>query len=87
MIYPTHFEQKIDFTTIRQLLKDKCISTLGIEKVDEIHFSSNFDEIFHWLSETNEMLKVLTTEVQELPVNHFYDLRSSLSKIRIEGGG
>ncbi|MBP7151429.1 MAG: Smr/MutS family protein [Paludibacteraceae bacterium] len=85
MIYPTHFEQKIDFTTIRQLLKDKCISTLGIEKVDEIHFSSNFDEIFHWLSETNEMLKVLTTEVQELPVNHFYDLRSSLSKIRIEG--
>ncbi|HQF12133.1 MAG TPA: hypothetical protein PKV22_07695, partial [Paludibacteraceae bacterium] len=57
----------------------------GIEKVDEIHFSSNFDEIFHWLSETNEMLKVLTTEVQELPVNHFYDLRSSLSKIRIEG--
>lgn len=85
MIYPKHFEQKIDFITIRQLLKDKCVSTLGIEKVDEIRFSSNFDEIFHWLSETNEMLKVLTTEVQELPVNHFYDLRSSLSKIRIEG--
>ena len=32
MIYPQNFEQKIGFDQIRQLLKDKCLSTLGEEK-------------------------------------------------------
>lgn len=85
MLYPQHFEQKIDFTTIRQLLRDKCISTLGIEMVDNIQFSSNYGEILNYLSQTDEMLRVLTTESEDLPIGDFYDVRPALMRTRVEG--
>ncbi|MDP4239852.1 MAG: Smr/MutS family protein [Bacteroidota bacterium] len=85
MLYPEHFEQKIDFTSIRQLLKDKCVSTLGMEKVDEIQFSSDYTEVMRLISQTDEMLRVLTSDSDELPIGDFYDVRPALSRVRIEG--
>lgn len=85
MLYPEHIEQKIAFSNIRQLLKDKCVSTLGEEKVDEIQFSSNYAEVMKLLSQTDEMLRVLTTDGDELPIGDFYDVRPALSRVRIEG--
>jgi len=85
MLYPLHFEQKIAFTTIRQLLKDKCVSSLGEEKVDEIQFSSDYTDVMRLLSQTDEMLRVLTTDADELPIGDFYDVRPALSRVRIEG--
>jgi len=85
MLYPQHFEQKIDFTTVRQLLRDKCISTLGIEMVDNIQFSSNYGEILNYLTQTDEMLRVLTTESEDLPIGDFYDVRPALMRTRVEG--
>lgn len=85
MLYPTHFEQKTDFSTIRQLLKDKCISTLGSEKVVGIQFSSDFETINRLLNETDEMMRVLTTDGEELPIGDFYDVRPALSRVRVEG--
>jgi len=85
MLYPSHFEQKIAFTIIRQLLKDKCVSTLGEEKVDEIQFSSDYEVVMRLLSQTKEMLSVLTTDSDELPIGDFYDVRPALSRVRIEG--
>ncbi len=85
MLYPAHFEHKIDFSSIRNLLKDKCISTLGTEKVDEIQFSADFELIDRLLCETDEMLRVLTTDGEELPIGDFFDIRSALLRVRIEG--
>jgi len=85
MLYPTNFEHKIDFTSIRQLLKDKCVSTLGGEKVDEIEFSSDYAEVMRLISQTDEMLQVLTSDSDELPIGDFYDVRPALSRVRIEG--
>ena len=85
MLYPDHFEQKIDFTTIRRLLKDKCVSTLGEEKVDEIKFSSDYTEVMRLISQTDEMVSVLTSDSDELPIGDFYDVRPALSRVRIEG--
>lgn len=85
MLYPEHFEQKIAFTTIRQLLKDKCVSTLGVEMVDEILFSSTYTEVMRLLSQTDEMLRVLTTDTDELPIGDFYDVRPAFSRVRVEG--
>jgi DNA mismatch repair protein MutS2 len=85
MLYPIHFEKKIDFTTIRQLLKDKCISTLGSEKVDDVQFTADDEEIERLLSETDEMFRVLTLGGEELPIGDFYDVRHALSRVRIEG--
>ena len=85
MVYPQNFEQKIDFGNIRQLLKEKSISTLGKEKIDSIHFSSDFYKIIQQLDQTNEMLQILTTETNELPLSNIYDIRPSLHKIHVEG--
>jgi len=85
MLYPDHFEQKIDFTAIRQLLKDKCVSTLGEEKVDEIQFSSDYSDVMRLISQTDEMLQVLISDSDELPIGDFYDVRPALSRVRIEG--
>jgi DNA mismatch repair protein MutS2 len=85
MLYPLNFEQKIAFTTIRQLLKDKCVSLLGVEKVDEIEFSADYAQVMRLLSETDEMVRVLSTESDELPIGDFHDIRQSLSRVRVEG--
>jgi DNA mismatch repair protein MutS2 len=85
MLYPDHFEQKIDFTGIRQLLKVKCVSFLGEEKVDEISFSSDYAEVMRLLNQTDEMQRILTTDSDEMPIGDFYDVRPALSRIRVEG--
>ncbi|MBP6356222.1 MAG: endonuclease MutS2, partial [Paludibacter sp.] len=85
MLYPSDIEQKIAFATIRQLLKAKCVSTLGEEKVNEITFSTEHAIVTKLLSQTDEMLRILTTEADELPIGNFYDVRPALSRIRIEG--
>ena len=52
MIYPQNFEQKIGFDQIRQLLKDKCLSTLGEERVNEMNFSDHFEEVDELLNQS-----------------------------------
>ncbi|MDO9154458.1 MAG: Smr/MutS family protein [Paludibacter sp.] len=85
MLYPSHFEQKTDFSAIRLLLKTKCISTLGEEKVDNIAFSIDFGEITKFLNQTDEMLRIITTDGEELPIGDFYDVRPALTRVRVEG--
>ena len=53
MIYPQNFEQKIGFDQIRQLLKNKCLSTLGEERVDDMAFSDNYTDINRWLEQVS----------------------------------
>ena len=85
MLYPSHFEQKTDFITIRRLVKEKCLSTLGAEQVDNIEFSSDFEQITRLLCQTDEMLQVITSDGEELPVGDFFDIRQALSRVRVEG--
>ena len=85
MLYPSHFEQKIDFLAIRRLLKDKCVSSLGAEKVDEINFSSDYSEINRWLGQTDEMVRILADGSNEMPIGDFYDVRPALARVRVEG--
>lgn len=84
MIYPLNFEQKIGFDTIRQLLKDKCLSTLGQERVNEMDFSDSFDEINRRLEEVTEFVRIIQEE-DDFPDQYFFDVRPSLKRIRVEG--
>ena len=45
MIYPDNFEDKIGFNEIRLLLKERCLSTLGKEEVDEMSFTTDCNYI------------------------------------------
>ncbi|NQU51290.1 MAG: endonuclease MutS2, partial [Bacteroidetes bacterium] len=83
-IYPDNFETKIGFDRIREMLHNKCLSNMGNEWVDEMHFQHNFENISNQLGETEEFCRIIR-EFDNFPANHFYDLRSALQKIKLEG--
>ncbi|GFH99658.1 Smr/MutS family protein [uncultured Phocaeicola sp.] len=84
MIYPQNFEQKIGFDSIRHLLKDKCLSTLGQERVDGMNFSESFKDINEWLEQVMEFIHIIQEE-DSFPDQYFFDVRPSLKRIRVEG--
>ena len=83
MIYPNNFEQKIGFDEIRELLKARCLSTLGKEKVDEIAFSTDAGVVNEWLSQVREFRR-LQEEKDDFPMQYFFDVRESIKRIRLE---
>lgn len=84
MIYPQNFEQKIGFDQIRQLLKDKCLSTLGEERVTVLAFSDRYGEVEERLDQVAEFVRILREE-DNFPAQYFFDVRPALKRIRIEG--
>ena len=84
MIYPQNFEQKIGFDQIRQLLKEKCLSTLGEERVTDMVFSDRFNEVEERLDQVTEFVRILQEE-NNFPAQYFFDVRPSLKRIRVEG--
>ena len=83
MIYPNNFEQKIGFDEIRELLKARCLSTLGKEKVDEMTFSTDAAVVNEWLSQVREFRR-LQEEKDDFPMQYFFDVRESIKRIRLE---
>ena len=84
VIYPDNFEKKIEFDKVRQLISERCLSALGKEKVEEMHFSASFDEISTQLFQTEEFIRIREEE-DAFPDDHFYDLRPVLRRIRVAG--
>lgn len=84
MIYPDNFEHKIEFYRIRELVAASCLSTLGKEKVDEMEFSSSFDQIELQLNRVDEFVQILQGD-NLFPSDYFYDVRPMLARIRVMG--
>ncbi|NDW11954.1 endonuclease MutS2 [Bacteroides sp. 214] len=84
MIYPHNFEQKIGFDQVRQLLKDKCLSSLGKERVENMNFLVQYDDIDERLNQIAEFVRVIQEE-DNFPDQYFFDVRPSLKRIRVEG--
>jgi len=84
MIYPNNFENKIGFTEIRSLLKERCLSTLGKEMVDAIAFSADPDTINEWLAQVREFRR-LQEESDNFPLQYFFDVREAVMRVKPEG--
>jgi DNA mismatch repair protein MutS2 len=84
MIYPGNFENKIGFDRIRTLLSEKCLSPMGLEKVNSIKFIDDFEYLSVELSATYEFQQILIFE-DFFPSEHYYKISDCLNKIRIEG--
>ena len=68
---------------MRHLLKEQCLSPLGKEKVDELTFSADADEVNEWLEQVREFRR-LQAETDGLPLNYFFDVREAINRIRLE---
>ncbi len=85
MTYPDNIEQKIDFQVIRTNLHQHCLSSLGQERVDAMHWLTDYHTIQDLLLQVREMTDIYSDASISFPQGEIYDLRESLSRIRIEG--
>ena len=84
MIYPANYEHKIGFDDVRTLLRDRCLSSLGREKVDQLAFSTDVGEVREWLQQMAEFRR-LTELADDFPMQYFFDVRESVARIRLAG--
>ena len=83
-MYPSNFESKIGFTTIRKEITARCISTLGQDCCEKMRFSTNLQEVTLWLNQTHEFLGILQSK-RVFPLNFFFDMRSTIRAIAVPG--
>lgn len=81
MLYPDQFENKIRFDAVRSQLTEACLCPLGKERVAQMEFCSNYDQLTTLLRQTSEFVKILQED--DFPDQHFFDVRPSLKRIRI----
>jgi len=84
LIYPEHFESKIGFDRIRELVKSHCLFEPGKERVDEMGFISDHETILQELKLVEEFQEINLNE-DEFPIQHFIDNREALKKAEVEG--
>ena len=84
MIYPNNFEQKIGFDQIRHILRERCLSTLGKDKVGDMCFVTIADEVNRRLDEVTEFVRIVQEE-DTFPNQYFFDVRPALHRATIEG--
>ncbi len=84
MIYPSNFEQKIGFDQIRHILRERCLSSLGKDKVEEMQFSHIFGEVCRKLDEVEEFVHIIQEE-NAFPNQYFFDVRPALHRASIVG--
>ncbi len=84
MIYPKNFESKIGFDTIRKVLENRCMSTLGVFHCKNMCYSNKYYTVLRQLEETNEFLSIIATQT-EFPLNDFHDVTPALHSIRALG--
>lgn len=84
MIYPQNFETKIGFDHIRLLLQAECLSPLGEERVAEMAFSENYEQIIELLNQITEFVRIIQEE-DDFPDQYFFDVRPALKRIKVEG--
>lgn len=85
MVYPADFENKIGFDSVRNMISQKCTSSMGKEEVNNMSFSSDYDVIIRNLKSTEEMMEILNTSLP-LPLDNISDVIPSLSEIKAASG-
>ncbi|NOS91049.1 MAG: endonuclease MutS2 [Cyclobacteriaceae bacterium] len=83
MIFPKEFESKIGFDLIRHRLQDFCQSSLGMKRVNEMRFSSNFVFVKKLLEQTVEYQRIQQSGTP-FPASHFFDPTDLFPTIAIE---
>lgn len=86
MIYPRSFEQKIGFAGVRKAIAARCTTEAGREfAAREIMFLTDFHAISAALSATAEMVDIINSDSDNLPLAMVADIRRNLLGVRVDG--
>lgn len=77
-------EQKIGFEQIRQYISENCLSTGGLDFVENMQFSSSYDKITSGLNLTEEFRQIFVTN-SIFPSSNYFDMRLELDRLRLLG--
>lgn len=83
-LYPKNIEQKIGFDEIRDILLSNCKCDIGKEKITQLTFLTDANDINTLLNQIMEMCKILTEE-DTFPTPSFATVYDSIARIRPEG--
>ena len=84
MLYPENFEQKISFEQIRSGIAEFCISSLGRAMLQQMQFSTDYEQICKMQEETEEFRQILLFE-PSFPSQNYFDLTAELLRLRTIG--
>lgn len=84
MIFPSNFEQKLGFDSIRRKLEELCLSVPGKKKIAAIACADDPQEITARLGEADEMKHIILF-AGGFPSQDYFDLTGELIRIRIPG--
>lgn len=84
MIYPSSFEHKTGFDTVRGYVRERCVSPLGIARVDSMAFSSDFTLVDQRLRAVAEMMSVMAAD-DGFALDNVHDVTPQLKSIRVPG--
>jgi len=84
MIYPSNFESKIGFDTVRREIEQHCVSGLGSGFVPLMRFSVNREQVLQSLEQVNEFVSIIQSG-RDFPLSHYYDLRGVLRQVSTAG--
>lgn len=82
--YPKSIEAKIGFESVRRMVSDSCLSSLGKTKCAEMAFSNDFEYVRERLEETHEMVTILQS-AEDFPLNSVHDLTHQLKSLNVAG--
>ncbi|WP_420580919.1 endonuclease MutS2 [Reichenbachiella sp.] len=82
--YPKDIEVKLGFDKVRQLVKDRCLSTLGEDFVDRLTLSTNTPKINEWMDQTREFIQILTSG-SSFPQANYTDISPALKRSEVPG--
>jgi len=84
VVYPGNFEQKTGFDSIRQMIVNACLSTLGKYFAKKMHFSSQIEIIGKLLDQTEEFRQLYLFD-DPFPSQDYFDLTSEFDRLKAEG--
>lgn len=84
MVFPKSFEKKVGFDAVRTYIKELCVSPLGSARVEEMAFSTDFDDVSRRLRAVAEMTAVIAAD-DGFALDNIHDVTHLLKGIRIPG--
>ncbi len=84
MIYPQNAVDKLGYTDVKALIKDKCLSDAAKQMVDKIQPQIKLELIDRYLRQANEFKNLLVNDAA-LPVDHIYPIKAIIEKAKVEG--
>lgn len=84
MIYPSNFENKIGFSSVRRSISELCLSHSAKEKCEQMEFSTDFSNVSSRLHEVNELMNIIGSG-DDVPLHNFRDVNGLLRQLSVDG--